>query len=199
MLVNSSPPSAAYMRRWTGSAAFVQIMACRLCDTKPLSKSMLGYSQMGLRNKRQWNFNQNTKLSIHENASENIVCEKAVIFVQGDELIVVSISGLSPTSFPLLVLNSILTKMRRYGVIHLYCYFQFDRPSKYESLCLFLTSQIFAQPVNVSNLIYGHRFTFCTYDWQADKVYASIGTGVLCLFFFLVTLLHLVDSFHWLT
>ena len=32
-----------------------------------------------LRNKLQWNFNQNTKLLIYENASENIVCEMAAI------------------------------------------------------------------------------------------------------------------------
>ena len=32
-----------------------------------------------LRNKLQWNLNQNTKLFIHENASENIVCEMAAI------------------------------------------------------------------------------------------------------------------------
>ena len=40
--VNSSPPSAAYMRRSTGSA-LVQIMACRLDGTKPLSELMLEY------------------------------------------------------------------------------------------------------------------------------------------------------------
>ena len=33
------------------------------------------------RNKLQWSFNQNTKLFIHENASENIVCEMAAIFL----------------------------------------------------------------------------------------------------------------------
>ena len=33
-----------------------------------------------LRNKFQWNFNQNMKLFIYENASENIVCEMAAIF-----------------------------------------------------------------------------------------------------------------------
>ena len=32
-----------------------------------------------LRNKLRWNFNQNTKLFIHENASENIVCEMVAI------------------------------------------------------------------------------------------------------------------------
>ena len=39
---NSSPPSAAYMRRWTGST-LVQIMACRLVGAKPLPKPMLEY------------------------------------------------------------------------------------------------------------------------------------------------------------
>ena len=42
--VNSSPPSAAYMRRWTGSA-LVQVMACRLCGAKPLPEPVLTYSQ----------------------------------------------------------------------------------------------------------------------------------------------------------
>ena len=36
-----------------------------------------------LRNKLQWNFNQNTKLFIHENASENIACEMAAILSRG--------------------------------------------------------------------------------------------------------------------
>ena len=36
-----------------------------------------------LRNKLQWNFNENKKLSIHENASEYFVCNKAAIF-QGE-------------------------------------------------------------------------------------------------------------------
>ena len=40
--INSSPPSVTYMRRWTGSA-LVQIMACRLVGTKPLSEPMLEY------------------------------------------------------------------------------------------------------------------------------------------------------------
>ena len=35
------------------------------------------------RNKLQWNFDQNTKLFIHQNASENIVCEMAVILSRG--------------------------------------------------------------------------------------------------------------------
>ena len=36
--------------------------------------------------KFQWNFNQNAKLFIHENASEYIVCDMAAIFSMEDEL-----------------------------------------------------------------------------------------------------------------
>ena len=43
--VDSSPPSAAFMRQWIGSA-LVQIMACRLFGAKPLSKPMLSYCQL---------------------------------------------------------------------------------------------------------------------------------------------------------
>ena len=43
--LNSSPPSAEYMRQWIVSA-LVQIVACRLFGTMPLSKSMLGYCQL---------------------------------------------------------------------------------------------------------------------------------------------------------
>ena len=43
--LKSSPPSAAYMRQWSGSA-FVQDMACRLFGTKPLPESMLAYCQL---------------------------------------------------------------------------------------------------------------------------------------------------------
>ena len=43
--VNSSTPSVTYMRQWIGST-FVQIMACRLFGSKPLSKPVLGYCQL---------------------------------------------------------------------------------------------------------------------------------------------------------
>ena len=70
------------MHQWTGSE-LVLIIACRLFDTKPLSKPMLGYCQMDTYEK---NVNQNTTLFIHENASENIGCEMAAILSRGDEL-----------------------------------------------------------------------------------------------------------------
>ena len=41
-IVNSSPPSATYMRQWIREA-LVQIMACRLFGANPLSEPMLEY------------------------------------------------------------------------------------------------------------------------------------------------------------
>ena len=43
--INSFLPSAAYMRRWTGSA-LVQVMACPLFGAKPLPEPMLIYCQL---------------------------------------------------------------------------------------------------------------------------------------------------------
>ena len=43
--INSSPPSAAHMHQWTGSA-LVQIIACRLLVAKPLPEPMLPYWQL---------------------------------------------------------------------------------------------------------------------------------------------------------
>ena len=43
--INSSPPSAAYMRQWIG-LALVQVMACHLLGTKPLPEPMLSYCQL---------------------------------------------------------------------------------------------------------------------------------------------------------
>ena len=43
--LNSSPPSAAYIRQWIGSA-LVQVMACRLFGAKPLPEPMLTCCQL---------------------------------------------------------------------------------------------------------------------------------------------------------
>ena len=42
---NSSPPSAAYLRQWTGSS-LVHVMASRLFGAKPLPEPMLTYCQL---------------------------------------------------------------------------------------------------------------------------------------------------------
>ena len=70
-LLNLSPPSTAYMRQRIGSA-LVQIMACRLFGTKPLSKLMLVYCQLNPKESKY-------KLFIYGNASENTICEMAAI------------------------------------------------------------------------------------------------------------------------
>ena len=43
--INSSPPSAANMRRWKGST-LIQIMALRLFGAKPLPETTLAYCQL---------------------------------------------------------------------------------------------------------------------------------------------------------
>ena len=79
---NSSPPNATYMHQWNGWA-IVQIMACRLFGAKPLPEPCWLIVNWNLRNKFQWNSNQNTKLFIHENAHECVVCQIGSHFVQG--------------------------------------------------------------------------------------------------------------------
>ena len=71
------PLSAAYVHLWI-SSALVQIMACCLFRAKHLNQHWV-IVNWTLGKKLQWNFNQNTKLFIHENAYENIVCEMAPI------------------------------------------------------------------------------------------------------------------------
>ena len=60
--VNSLRPSNAYMRQYN-IPTLVQIMACRLFGTKPLSEPKLPYCP---RNIFQWNFIQNPKVSFEE-------------------------------------------------------------------------------------------------------------------------------------
>ena len=80
--VNSSPPSAAYMRQWTGSA-LAQIMAWRLYGAKPLSESMLAYCQSHPKQHVQWNFIWHLNIFIQENAFEHVVCEMVAILSRG--------------------------------------------------------------------------------------------------------------------
>ena len=67
--IDSSPPSAAYMRHWTGSSSAPSHYLNQYWDNVNLIPM----------NKSHWNINQNTKLSIHENAFQNVACEMAAI------------------------------------------------------------------------------------------------------------------------
>ena len=82
--VNSSPPSAAYMRQWIGSA-LVQIMACRLFGAKPLPELMLVYCQLDSWEQISVKFESDSIiLFIQENAFEMVVCQNGGHFVQGE-------------------------------------------------------------------------------------------------------------------
>ena len=71
------------MCKWIGSA-LVQIMACHLFGATPSSIHQCWVIAIwALRNKLQWNYNQNKKLFIDENTSENIVCEPVAILSMG--------------------------------------------------------------------------------------------------------------------
>ena len=70
-MFNSLRPSDAYMRHQTMSS-LVQIMACRLLGTKPLSETKLNYCQ--LHPKEQTNYIRNANIFFQENALENVVC-----------------------------------------------------------------------------------------------------------------------------
>ena len=76
--LNSSLPRAAYMCHWNGSA-LAQIMACCLFCVKPLPEPTLAYCQLDPQEQTSVKFSSKYKLSIHENASEKIVCEMAAI------------------------------------------------------------------------------------------------------------------------
>ena len=61
--LNNSPPSAAYMRWWTGLAV-VPVMSCRLFGSKALPELKVACCQMDPSEKSTWNSNLNTKLSV---------------------------------------------------------------------------------------------------------------------------------------
>ena len=82
IMINSSPPSAAYMREWMGSA-LVQIMACAYWTPSHFLNQRWVIVNWILKNKFQWKFNQSAKHFVHENASDNIICEMAAILSMG--------------------------------------------------------------------------------------------------------------------
>ena len=67
------------MSQWTGPA-LIKIMALRLIGAKHHLTQCWVIDDKTLRSTLQYNFNQNIKLFFHENASEKILCEMAVIF-----------------------------------------------------------------------------------------------------------------------
>ena len=68
----------AYMRHQT-RPSLLQIMACRMLCTKPLSEPILDFCQLGPCDFFQWKLNQTTTIFTEEYARENVVCEMATI------------------------------------------------------------------------------------------------------------------------
>ena len=87
LLLKSSSPSATYMRRGIGSA-LVQIMACCLFDSKPISKPMLAIVNWTVRNKLQWFFLSEYKIFHSQKMHPKISPAKwRPLCPSGDELI----------------------------------------------------------------------------------------------------------------
>ena len=59
--------------------SMVQIMACCLFGTKPLSEPMLPYSKWTIGNKIQWSLYWNTAILILWKEFKNVVCKRATI------------------------------------------------------------------------------------------------------------------------
>ena len=81
-LVNSSPPSAAYMHKWTGSQS-LQVMPASLFGAKPLPEPMLNYCQLDPSEETPVKFDSKYKTFIYENAFENFICKMVAIYSKG--------------------------------------------------------------------------------------------------------------------
>ena len=81
--VNSSPPSAACMRRWAGSA-LVQIMACRLEDANPFSELMQTYYQLETKEQISMKFYLRFKYFHSANSVWTCRLRNSGHFVQGE-------------------------------------------------------------------------------------------------------------------
>ena len=73
-------------------------MACHLFAPSHYLRQCWVIVNCILRTKVQWNFNQNTKLFSHENASENIVCKMATILSRGRWVSMVAYSDTRPSA-----------------------------------------------------------------------------------------------------
>ena len=80
-VLNSSPPSAAYIRQSTGSA-LLQVMACRLFGAKPLPELVLANCQLDSWKQISVKIESEYTIFIEENAFEIVVCQTvaAILF-----------------------------------------------------------------------------------------------------------------------
>ena len=57
-------------------------MTCYLLGAKPCPESMLTYYQLDPKDKLHWKYDQNTIVTIQENACENVVCKILAILLR---------------------------------------------------------------------------------------------------------------------
>ena len=79
VIINSSPPSAPYMRKWTGPS----LVQAYSAPSHYLNQCWIIVNWTP-GNKFQWNLNRNYIIFIQENAFENVVCQNGGHFVQGE-------------------------------------------------------------------------------------------------------------------
>ena len=84
--LNSSLPSAAYKRQWTGSALF-QLMACRLFGAKPLPEQMLAYCQLDSWEQISVKFEFEFYHFHPRKCMQNVVCKMSAILSRGSWLL----------------------------------------------------------------------------------------------------------------
>ena len=90
---NSSALSSAYVRQWIRSE-LIQIMACRLFVPSHYLNQCCDVVNWTRDNKLQWNFNQNKKLFIHENAYKISSAKWRPFCRGGDELNICNLCNL---------------------------------------------------------------------------------------------------------
>ena len=107
---NSSPPSAAYMRQWSGSA-FFQIMAYHLFGTRPLPKPKWGRDKMAAISQTFSNtFSSMELLEFFIKLSLKVVPKSPINNIPAlVQIMACHLAGAKPLSEPMMV--SLLTKM----------------------------------------------------------------------------------------
>ena len=78
IIIWTQPPSAPYVRLWTGSA-LDKVMACHLLGAKPLPQPMMTFCQLNPEDPTPMKSESKYKIFIHENEFENVVCEMTAI------------------------------------------------------------------------------------------------------------------------
>ena len=106
-IINSSSPSAAYMRQWIWSE-LVQIMACHLFSTKPLPEPMLAYCQLNSWKQISVKFESEFCHFHSRKCIWNCLLSQWRPFCPGGHELITIIIGIKQIPEPMLTINGIL-------------------------------------------------------------------------------------------